>query len=199
MDSWQLLCLSSHVPPSNANRISLIPSGAFGAFFLSFGVLINPVWGIAGAYSATGNAAEGAGTPAYNVAIGFYLMFWGLVLILLLVGSTRTNLVFVFVFVTLNIGVWLLVAAFFKVASGDDALAGRLQKVCARQREEFNCRPGGLFFLRRRLVYSICLSLSCWPSLGLRFLSLSEIFLDFGREVEGLQGRIARIEYGLTI
>jgi hypothetical protein len=98
----------------------------------------------------------------------------------------------------LDIGVWLLVAAFFKVASGDDALAGRLQKVRARQREEFNCRLGGLFFLRRRLVYFICLSLSCWPSLGLRFLSLSEISLDFGREVEGLQGRIARIEYGLT-
>lgn len=105
-------------------------SGAFAAFFLSFGVLINPVWGIASAYSATGNAAEGAATPAYNVAIGFYLIWWGLVIFLLLVGSTKTNLVFVFVFFTLDIGVFLLVGAFFKVASGDDALAGRLQKVC---------------------------------------------------------------------
>jgi succinate-acetate transporter protein len=116
------------------DQISLIPSGGFAAFFLSFGVLINPVWGIAGAYSATGDAAEGAGTPAYNVAIGFYLIFWGLVIFLLLVGSTKTNLVFVFVFVTLDIGVWLLVGAFFKVASGDDVLAGHLQKVRARHR-----------------------------------------------------------------
>jgi len=51
------------------------------------------------------------------------------VIFLLLVGSTKTNLVFVFVFFTLDIGVFLLVGAFFKVASGQDVLAGHLQKV----------------------------------------------------------------------
>jgi len=51
------------------------------------------------------------------------------VIFLLLVGSTRTNLVFVFVFVTLDIGVFLLSGAFFKVAAGKDVLGGHLQKV----------------------------------------------------------------------
>jgi uncharacterized protein len=128
MHPRQFLRFPSHVFPS-LKLISLTPSGAFASFFLSFGVIISPVWGIAGAYSATGNAAEGAATPAYNVAVGFYLIFWGLVIFLLLVGSTRTNLVFVFVFITLDIGVFLLVAAFFKVADGKDALAAHLQKV----------------------------------------------------------------------
>lgn len=95
------------------------------------------MWGIASAYSASGDAAEGAATPAYNVAVGFYLIFWELVLFLLLVGSTKTNLVFVFVFFTLDIGVLLLIGAFFKVASGQDVLAGHLQKVCGQRLEDY--------------------------------------------------------------
>ena len=143
MDSRQLLCLFSKVSSPTMTRV--IRSGALASFFLSFGVLINPVWGIAATYSATGSVAEGAETAAYNVAIGFYLIFWALVIFLLLVGSTRTNLVFVFVFVTLDIGVWLLVAAFFKIASGDDALAGRLQKVRAKQQERELILGGRIF------------------------------------------------------
>jgi uncharacterized protein len=137
MDPRQLFRFSSHVPPYSPPKLTDHISGAFAAFFLSFGVLINPIWGIAAAYSPTGDAAEGAATPAYNVAIGFYLIFWGLVLFILLVGSTRTNLVFVFVFFTLEIGVFLLVGAFFKAADGDGALAGHLQKVCRQRRGDY--------------------------------------------------------------
>ena len=139
------------------------------------------MWGIASAYSPTGNAADGAATPAYNVAVGFYLIFWGIVVFLLLAGSTRTNLVFVFVFFTLDIRIFLLVGAFFKVADGKDVLAGHLQKVCGQRRGIINVRPVDRSFSRRGLGCSICLSLSCWRSWRLKFLSLLEISLHFGR------------------
>ena len=84
---------------------------------------------------------------------------------LLLVGSTKTNLVFVFVFTTLDIGVFLLVGAFFKVAAGEDTLAGRLQKVCLSVGDGVDSgRRVDRSFLLRRLVCCICFSLSRWRS-----------------------------------
>jgi GPR1/FUN34/yaaH family len=132
MDFRQLLRLPSHVTPPQTYLV-LTDRGAFAAFFLSFGVLVDPEWGIAAAYSTTGSAADGASSHGYNVALGFYLIFWGIVVFLLLVGSTRTNLIFVFVFVTLDIGIFVLSGAFFKAAAGDSSLAGRLQKVRLHQ------------------------------------------------------------------
>lgn len=69
---------------------------------------------------------------------------------------------FVFVFVTLDIGVFLLVGAFFKVAAGKDVLAGHLQKVCFFPLGGFaDGRRVDRSFLLRRLGFCICLWLLC--------------------------------------
>jgi hypothetical protein len=56
------------------NFFSMMVMGMFAVFWLSFGVLETPSWGIAAAYSATGNEAEGAASVGYNAAVALYLM-----------------------------------------------------------------------------------------------------------------------------
>jgi uncharacterized protein len=52
------------------NFFSMIVMGMFAVFWLSFGVLQAPSWGIAASYSATGdNAAQGAASVGYNAAV----------------------------------------------------------------------------------------------------------------------------------
>jgi uncharacterized protein len=98
-------------------------------FWASFGTLLLPSWGIAASYSPTGDAAEGALSVGYNTAIGFYLIFWGFGLFILLICSARTNIAFLSVFIALVAGVFALAGAYFHVAAGDVAMAARLQKV----------------------------------------------------------------------
>ena len=45
--------------------------GLFAVFWLSFGLLQLPSLGLAAAYSATGNAAEGAASKEYNAVVGY--------------------------------------------------------------------------------------------------------------------------------
>lgn len=126
MGSRQLFCFHGHV---FAPQKYLIKRGVFAVFWASFGTLLLPSWGIAASYSATGNAAEGALSVGYNTALGFYLIFWGFGLFVLLICSIRTNIAFVTVFVVLVTGVFTLAGAYFKVASGNLVEAARLQKV----------------------------------------------------------------------
>jgi uncharacterized protein len=144
----------------------LIQRGAFAAFFLSFGALVDPEWGIAASYSATGSAAEGASSHGYNVALGFYLIFWGIVVFLLLVGSTRTNAVFVFVFITLDAGILLLSGAFFKAAGGNASLAGHLQKLYQKLNQLLICRRGGSFLFATTLAVLYLLVVIVLAELG---------------------------------
>jgi len=103
--------------------------GLFAVFWLSFGVLQLPTWQIAASYSSTGNAAEGAASVGYNAGIALYLIVWGFALFTFFIFTLKTNVVFALIFGLVDIGVWLLVGAYWKVASGDYALAGKLQKV----------------------------------------------------------------------
>ena len=53
----------------------------FAVFWLSFGPLQMPTLGLAAAYSATGNAADGAASKEYNAVVGLYLIVWGFALL----------------------------------------------------------------------------------------------------------------------
>ena len=54
--------------------------GLFCVFWLSFGLLQLPTLGLATAYSATGNAAEGLMSKEMNAVIALYLLIWGFAL-----------------------------------------------------------------------------------------------------------------------
>jgi succinate-acetate transporter protein len=75
----------------------------FAVFWLSFGLLQVPTLGLAAAYSATGDAAEGAASKEYNAVIGLYLIVWGFALFTFWIFTLKTNAVFagIFGFVTL--------------------------------------------------------------------------------------------------
>ena len=101
----------------------------FAVFWLSFGLLQLPSLGLAAAYSATGNAAEGAASPEYNSVIGLYLIVWGFALFTFWIFTLKTNTVFALIFLFVTMACWVLAAAYFQVGSGNYVMAGHLQKV----------------------------------------------------------------------
>ncbi|GAA5838991.1 hypothetical protein JCM11251_007847 [Rhodosporidiobolus azoricus] len=83
----------------------------FGAFWLSFGYLLQPNQGIAEALSAS--ATDYAG------GIAAYLIWWSVLVLIYLIASIRTNLVFVLLFFFLEITFWLLVTVYIRLAYGN--------------------------------------------------------------------------------
>lgn len=107
----------------------MIVMGMFAVFWLSFGVLETPSWGIAASYSATGDAAQGAASKGYNAAVALYLLIWGFWLFTTFVFTLKTNMVFAAIFLCAFISSFIFSGAYWKVAVGEYDTAMRLQKV----------------------------------------------------------------------
>lgn len=107
----------------------MLVCGLFSVFWLSFGFLLLPTLNLAGAYSTTGSAAEGAATPAYNAAVALYLIVWGFALLTFFIFTLKTNVVFAGIFFFVTLGAWILSGAYWKVSTGDYGQAMQLQKV----------------------------------------------------------------------
>jgi len=144
------------------NFFSMMVMGLFAVFWLSFGLLQLPTLALASAYSATGDAAEGAASVGYNATIALYLIVWGFALFTFFIFTLKTNIVFAAIFFFVTIAAWVLSGAYWKVASGDYVTAGQLQKVRAfrtyyakadnlagRRRIAFHCWIVGM-------VYDFC-------------------------------------------
>ncbi|BGP19957.1 hypothetical protein JCM10213_006734 [Rhodosporidiobolus nylandii] len=82
----------------------------FGAFWFSFGFLLQPTQTIA--------TAVGAATADYAGGIALYLVWWSVLVLIYLIASLRTNLVFVLLFFFLEITFWLLAALYIRLAYG---------------------------------------------------------------------------------
>lgn len=111
------------------NFFPMMVMSLFAVFWLSFGLLQLPSLGLAAAYSPTGDPAEGAASPEYNAVIGLYLLVWGFALFTFWIFTLKTNTIFALIFLFVTIAAWILAGAYFKVASGDYAMAGHLQTV----------------------------------------------------------------------
>ncbi|KAK5132594.1 hypothetical protein LTR08_008793 [Meristemomyces frigidus] len=122
----------------------------FSVFWLSFGLLQLPTLGLAAAYSATGNAAEGAASKEYNAVVGLYLLVWGFALLTFWVFTLKTNTVFALIFLFVTIAAWVLAAAYFQVGAGNYVLAGHLQKA-----------GGALLFVTAALGWYMTLVIMC--------------------------------------
>lgn len=110
------------------NFFSMMVMGMFAVFWLSFGVLQTPSWGIAASYSATGNAAQGAASVGYNAAVALYLMVWGFWLFTTWIFTLKTNTVFALIFLFAFMSSFIIGGAYWKVSTGDYAMAMKLQK-----------------------------------------------------------------------
>ena len=111
------------------NFFPMMVCGIFAVFWLSFGVLQLPSWGLAAAYSSTGNATEGAASVGYNAAIAIYLLVWGFALFTFFIFTLKTNVVFAGIFGSVTTASFILSGAYWRVAVGDYSLAMKLQKV----------------------------------------------------------------------
>jgi len=129
----------------------------FAVFWLSFGVLETPSWGIAASYSPTGDSTEGAASVGYNAAVALYLMIWGVWLFTVFLFTLKTNAVFASIFLGAFSSSFVLGGAYWKVSTGEYDMALRLQKVS--ETDQFDLviseqhqliskkRQGQLFFL----------------------------------------------------
>ena len=108
------------------NTFPFVVFGTFGAFWLSFGATLQPFFNAYGAYvtdptvaaesmGQPGNAA-GLATPAFNASFAFFLLFMGLICLIFLICSLRTNVVFFVIFLTLVGAFGCLAGAYWNLA-----------------------------------------------------------------------------------
>lgn len=108
---------------------------SFGAFWLTLAATLQPFYYAYGLYAPPGaTPAEGLQTQGFNASFGFLMVFMGVLCVVYLICSLRTNVVFVVIFFTLVLGFSLLSAAYWHTASSiannnasQLALAGRVQ------------------------------------------------------------------------
>jgi succinate-acetate transporter protein len=110
------------------NFFPMMVMGLFAVFWLSFGMLQLPTLGLATPYISAGDTT-GAASPQYNAVIALYLIVWGFALFTFFFFTLKINTVFALIFLLVSIAAWVLSGAYWKVASGDYAMAGHLQKV----------------------------------------------------------------------
>lgn len=117
------------------NTFPFVVFGSFSAFWLSFGATLQPTYYAYGLYAAAGaDPSTGLETVGFNASWAFFLVFMGLLCLIYLVCSLRTNVAFVIIFFTLVIAFSLLAGAYWQTANSIGnkdaaaaALAHRLQ------------------------------------------------------------------------
>ncbi|KAK1059079.1 hypothetical protein LTR74_012871 [Friedmanniomyces endolithicus] len=94
---------------------------SLGAFWLAFAATLTPFFNAETAFTASAiTAAEkAAGLASFEASLAFFLVFMGVLVLMYLVCSLRTNIVFFLIFLFLDVALWLLAGAYFKAAEGD--------------------------------------------------------------------------------
>jgi len=95
---------------------------SFGSFWFTFAFLNQPLQAVAAAFP------QGAATPQYNGAVAVFLISWGFLTFIYMIGSLRTNIAFVIVFLTITLAFFLLGAGYYAVGDADVGRATRLFK-----------------------------------------------------------------------
>lgn len=113
------------------NTFPFVVFSSFGAFWLSFASTLQPFYNAYGAYSPDPTQPGlGLETQGFTASFGFFLVFMGVLCMIYLVCSLRTNVVFVVIFFTLvcafgclSGAYWQLAHAYAATARGDTAAA----------------------------------------------------------------------------
>ncbi|KAL7894995.1 GPR1/FUN34/yaaH family domain-containing protein [Trichoderma sp. SZMC 28014] len=89
----------------------------FGSFWLSYGGVLNPSFAAFASFAGENEAsAAGLETTGFNAGLGFWFLFMGLLCVIFLICSLRTNVAFFVIFLTLAIAFGLLTGAFWAQA-----------------------------------------------------------------------------------
>ncbi|KAM3418272.1 hypothetical protein BST61_g4273 [Cercospora zeina] len=93
---WEIAC---------GNTFGATALSSYGGFWLSFGILLTPSFGIVESYQTqTQTAAGGSGTTnTFHDAFALYLWAWFIFTTLCLLVTTRSNLAFFFLFFVLDL------------------------------------------------------------------------------------------------
>lgn len=98
------------------NTFPCVVFTSFGAFWLTFGGTLQPLYNSYGAYSTTGNVADGLKVPAFNASFAFFLLWMGVLCLVYMILALRTNIVFVLIFLTLVPAFGCLAGAYWHLA-----------------------------------------------------------------------------------
>jgi len=108
------------------NTFPFVVFTSFGAFWLGYGATLMPMYNAIAAYKEAGNAeSTGAETVGFNVGIAYFMICMGILCLVYLICSIRTNLVFFLIFFTLVPAFGLLAGTFLQVAKGNAAIAAK--------------------------------------------------------------------------
>ncbi|TKW56130.1 Protein alcS [Colletotrichum tanaceti] len=90
----------------------------FSAFWLTFGGTLHPSFAAFSSYAPAGSAsgAEGLATRGFNASFGFITLAMGMITLVFLVCSLRTNVVFFVIFLTLVVTFAFITAAYWFLA-----------------------------------------------------------------------------------
>lgn len=100
------------------NTFPFVVFMSFGGFWLAFAATLQPFYYAYGSYApAGGSEAEGMTTVGFTSSFAFFLLFMGLLCLVYLVCSLRTNVVFVVIFICLVIAFGLLAGTYWQNAN----------------------------------------------------------------------------------
>jgi len=120
------------------NTFPFVVFGSFGGFWLTFGATLQPFYNATGAYAAD--------PTDFYASFAFFFVAMGLLCLVYLIASVRTNIMFVIIFATLVVAFGLLAGAYWQAAGGNLALSGKLQ-IAAGAFVFITCASGWWIFL----------------------------------------------------
>ena len=145
-----LLIISGLLEFVLGNTFSFVVFMSFGAFWLTFAITLQSSYGAYSTYAPAGSTspAEGLATKGFNASfgklgiiveskvmevsnrnVGFLMLFMGVLCVVFLICSLRTNIVYVVVFTSLVVAFGLLTGQHFQIAVDNLELAAKLQVV----------------------------------------------------------------------
>jgi len=111
------------------NTFPFVVFTSFGAFWLGYGATLMPYYNSIAAYKVPGSeTSTGAETVGFNVGIGYFMICMGILCLVYLICSIRTNLIFFLIFFTLVPAFGLLAGAFLNGAQGKAGIAHKCQE-----------------------------------------------------------------------
>jgi len=110
------------------NTFPFVVFTSFGAFWLSFAATLQPFYNTYTAFKNSANSSStGQESVGFNVGIGYLMISMGLLCLVYLICSVRTNLVFFGIFFTLVPAFGLLAGTFFHNALGNLSIASKCE------------------------------------------------------------------------
>lgn len=108
------------------NTFPFVVFTSFGGFWLSWGATLHPSYNAYGAYSTTGNPADGLHTVGFRSSLAFFQLSMAILCFVYLILSLRTNICFFIIFLGIVPDFCFLAAAQWQTDNGNLALAGDL-------------------------------------------------------------------------